>query len=60
MMYYYWTRHGIRPSVLFHMPLGERVMIRAFYEHEREEIDRALKSQKSIMPVVDLLQLARG
>ena len=59
-MYYYWTRHGIRPSVLFNMPMGERLVIRAFFEHEREEVYRALKSQKNIMPVVDLLQMARG
>ncbi len=59
-MYYYWTRHGIRPSVLFDMPIGERQVIRTFYEHEREEINRALKGQKSIMTVVDLLQMARG
>lgn len=59
-MYYYWTRHGIRPSVLFDMPIGERQVIRAFYEHEREEINRALRGQKSVMPVVDLLQMARG
>ena len=60
MMYYYWTRHGIRPSVLFNMPMGERLVIRAFFEHEREEVNRALKVQKNIMPVVDLLQMARG
>jgi hypothetical protein len=60
MMYYYWTRHGIRPSVLFNMPMGERQVIRAFYEYEREEINQALKRQKNLMPVVDVLQLARG
>ena len=60
MMYYYWTRHGIRPSVLFDMPMGERQVIRAFFEHEREEVNRVLKGQKNIMPVVDLLQMARG
>jgi hypothetical protein len=43
MMYYYWTRHGIRPSVFFNMPIGERIVIRGFYEHEREKIERALK-----------------
>ena len=59
-MYYYWTRHGIRPSVLFNMPMGERQVIRAFFEYEREEVNRALKGQKNIMPVVDLLQMARG
>ena len=60
MMYYYWTRHGIRPSVLFNMPIGERLVIRAFFEHERSEVNKALKGQKNIMPVVDLLQMARG
>ena len=30
MMYYYWTRHGIRPSVFYGMPPGERLVIRAF------------------------------
>ncbi len=59
-MYYYWTRHGIRPSVLFNMPMGERQIIRAFYEHEREEVNRMMKAQKQVFPVVDLLQMARG
>jgi hypothetical protein len=56
---YYWTRHGIRPSVLFNMPMGERLVIRAFYEHERGEIERALKAQRQIFPVIDILQLTR-
>jgi hypothetical protein len=60
MMYYYWTRHGIRPSVLFNMPLGERQIIRAFYEHERDEVNAAMKSQRNVFPVVDVAQLARG
>lgn len=59
-MYYYWTRHGIRPSVLFNMPLGERLMVRAFYEREREEIERTVKTQKQVFPVIDVLQMARG
>lgn len=60
MMYYYWTRHGIRPSVFWAMPPGERLVIRAFFEHEREEITRNLKGQKNVFPVIDVMQMARG
>lgn len=38
MMYYYWTRKGIRPSVFTDMPERERLAIRAFYELELDEI----------------------
>lgn len=60
MMYYYWTRHGIRPSVFWAMPPGERLVIRAFFEHEREEITRNLKGQKNVFPVIDVMQMVRG
>lgn len=60
MMYYYWTRHGIRPSVFWAMPPGERLVIRAFFEHEREEIMGSLKKQKNVFPVIDVMQMARG
>lgn len=58
-MYYYWTRHGIRPSVIFGMPPGERLMIRAFFEYEREDIEKALKSSRNVFPTVDILNLRR-
>lgn len=39
MMYYYWSRKGVRPSVFYNMPQGEKTVIRAFYEHEIKEKD---------------------
>lgn len=59
MMYHNWTRHGIRPSVIYSMPPGERLLIRAFFEREREDIDQALHSARSVMPTVDILQIGR-
>jgi hypothetical protein len=59
MMYYYWTRHGIRPSVFYGMPPGERLVIRAFFEHEREDIEDVLKSSRNVFPTVDILQMRR-
>lgn len=40
MLYYYWSRRGIRPSEIYNMPPGEQLLIRAFYEYEREERGR--------------------
>ena len=57
MLYYYWTRHGIRPSVLYNMPLGERMVIRAFYEFERADVESTLKKNQKVFPVVDILKL---
>ncbi len=57
MLYYYWTRHGIRPSVIYNLPPGELLVIRAFYEHEREEIAAALKQNTKAFPIVDILSL---
>jgi hypothetical protein len=36
-MYYYWKEKGILPSVLYNLPSGELMVIRAFYEREIEE-----------------------
>lgn len=36
-MYYYWKTKGILPSVLYNLPYGEKVVIRAFYEKEMSE-----------------------
>ena len=59
MLYYYWTRHGIRPSVIFNMPPGELLVIRAFYEHERAEVNIGLRKNAKVIPVVDILQMMR-
>lgn len=37
MMYYYWSRKGIRPSVFHSMPIGEKTVIMAFYQLEIEQ-----------------------
>lgn len=44
MMYYYWKEKGIRPSVLYNMPKGEKLLIMAFYEEEMKERERMIKS----------------
>ena len=38
MMYFYWTRKGIRPSFFYELPQGELALIRAFYEEYIDEI----------------------
>lgn len=59
-MYYYWTRHAIRPSVFYNMLPGEKLMIRAFYEQERQEVSDIMKEGGSkVFPVVDILQMNR-
>lgn len=55
MLYYYWTRHGIRPSVIYDMPPGERRLVRAFFEFDREEINDTLRSMGGkVFPVCDV------
>lgn len=45
MMYWYWTRKGIRPSEFKKIPPGEMTIIRGFYELEiEEEIERRKNS----------------
>lgn len=41
MMYFYWTRKGIRPSFFYELPQGELAVIRAFYEEYIEEISES-------------------
>jgi hypothetical protein len=41
------------------MPSGERMVIRAFYEHERAEVEILFKKNQKVFPVVDILNLAR-
>lgn len=43
-MYYYWSRKGIRPSEIYNMPFGERLVVRAFYEEEIREKERIAKA----------------
>ena len=40
MMYYYWKNKGIRPSVFYNMPEGEKTVLRAFFEQEIEDMKR--------------------
>lgn len=51
MMYYYWTRRGVRPSVFYNMSEGEKTVVRAFYELEIEEKNR-LARQDHICPLL--------
>ncbi|WP_198957423.1 hypothetical protein [Paenibacillus selenitireducens] len=44
MLYYYWSRKGIRPSELHNLPAGEQWLIRVFYEMEMEERERIAKT----------------
>jgi hypothetical protein len=53
MLFYYWKRHGILPSVLFNLPIGEKLVIRAFYEQEIEDTQKVVKTGK-VFPVFDV------
>jgi hypothetical protein len=44
MMYWYWKKKGIRPSVFYQIPYGELTIIRAFYELEVEEENEKIKA----------------
>lgn len=44
MMYWYWTRKGIRPSEFNKIPPGELTIIRGFFELEIEEENEKRKS----------------
>lgn len=44
MMYYYWSRKGIRPSVFYNMSPGEQIVVRAFFEEEIKEKERMGKA----------------
>ncbi|WP_442601724.1 hypothetical protein [Paenibacillus sp. KN14-4R] len=46
MLYYYWSRKGIRPSEIHNMPAGERHLLRVFYEMELEEREKLAKLGK--------------
>lgn len=60
MMYYYWTRHGIRPSTFYEMSPGELQLIRAFYQYDREHIEETLKKyQTGAFPIIDVLNVSR-
>jgi hypothetical protein len=48
MMYFYWTRKGIRPSFFYELPQGELALIRAFYEEHIEELSK----NESICPMM--------
>jgi len=44
MLYYYWSRRGIRPSDIHNMPPGEQLLVRAFFEYEMDEREKLAKS----------------
>ena len=54
MLYHYWKRHGILPSVLYNLPIGEKIVLRAFYEREMEEKYKAIRTGK-VFPVIDMI-----
>lgn len=37
IMYYAWSKHGIKPSEIYNMSHGEKSLIRAFYIIEMEQ-----------------------
>lgn len=43
MMYYYWRYGRIRPSQIYEMLAGEKLLLRAFYELEVEEKNKMAK-----------------
>ena len=53
MMYYYWKKSNIRPSVFYSMPKGELTVLQAFFEKEVEEHNELIKSTegKGVLPV---------
>ncbi|WP_167336430.1 hypothetical protein [Paenibacillus tyrfis] len=54
MLYYYWSRKGIRPSVIHNLPPGEYTLIRAFYEYEHEEREKVYASGK-VWPFIPVM-----
>ena len=53
MMYYYWTKKAVRPSVLYNMPKGELLVVQAFFERELEERAETIKNAegKAVCPL---------
>ena len=53
MMYYYWKRKGISPSVFYAMPKGELTVVQAFYEQEIAERNEVIKQAqgKAVCPL---------
>lgn len=53
MMYWYWKKRGIRPSVFYSMPRGELTVIQAFHQKEVEEYNEAMKQAegKAVCPL---------
>ena len=52
MMYFYWTRKGIRPSFFYELPQGELALIRAFYEEHIEELNNTLEVLAKVLKEV--------
>lgn len=58
MMYWYWKKKGIRPSVFYTMPKGELKLIQGFFRMElEEEIKKreAMEKNPHICPAALLL-----
>ena len=53
MMYYYWTKKGIRPSVFYEMPKGELMVVQAFYEQEITDKNEMIRQSegKAVCPL---------
>jgi hypothetical protein len=53
MMYWYWKKKGIRPSVFYSMPRGELTVIQAFHIKEVEEHNEVMKQAegKAVCPL---------
>jgi hypothetical protein len=42
----------MRPSDVYNMPPGEKLLVRAFFEHEREEFNRLAGKVMVVLPVM--------
>lgn len=52
-MYYCWDKHGMLPSVYYNMDIGERLILKAFFERKMESKENLHKSlgDSPIFPV---------
>ncbi len=57
MLYHLFHKHHFPPSMYYDAAEGEKVVLRAMVEKEIEEHNRAAKSAKGAMGVVDIMRL---
>lgn len=58
MLFFFWKKKGIFPSDIMARSAGEKLVLRAFFELEVEEHNRALaKYSKDAMPMIDITNM---